>query len=267
MVQTATELEEALQASGPSVIEISGTIDLGGDRLDVPSDTTVLGVGGAEILGSIRLDIARNVIVENIKFNGASASGDAVEVSASTCVWFDHCEFVDGADGNLDIVRGSDLVTVSWSRFYYVERTDTHRFGSLCGHDDDPEGTLDVTLHHNWWGDGVLEMMPRTVGGRLHIFNNYYSASDNVYCIGAGYMSKLLVQNNFFDGVNDPIVFRSDEDASGAHTAEILEMGNDYGSAVGEHVSRGTAFDPPYVYSLEPAQAARDAVVAMAGAR
>ena len=259
-VQTAAELDEAIRASDPSTIVVSGTIDLAGTRLNIPSDKTLLGVNAAEILGSVRIDKAHNVILKNIKFNGASASGDAVEVTKSTCVWLDHCEFVDGADGNLDIVRGSDFITVSWSRLYYQERTDSHRLGSLCKYDADSPGTLNVTFHHNWWGAGLLEMMPRSTGGQLHIFNNYYSASGNVYCIGAGYMSKLLVQNNYFDGVNDPIIFRSD-----GETAEILQTGNDYTNAVGERVSRGKAFDPPYSYTLEPAQAARDNVKASSG--
>jgi alpha-tubulin suppressor-like RCC1 family protein len=61
-----------------------------------------------------------------------------------------------------------------------------------------------LTFHHNWWGDNILEEMPRVRHGQVHIFNNYYSPSGNNYRIGAGWMSKLVVENNVFDGANEP---------------------------------------------------------------
>ncbi|MGC4065082.1 MAG: hypothetical protein QM784_10645 [Polyangiaceae bacterium] len=120
-------------------------------------DKTLIGVGDAELVGSVRVINARNVILKNIRFNGVNASSDldALEVDNSSCVWIDHCEFVDGGDDNLDIVRGSDLVTVSWSKFHYQVKTDSHRLGSVCGNSNtDWPGRINVTFHHNWWGGG-----------------------------------------------------------------------------------------------------------------
>jgi pectate lyase len=73
-------------------------------------------------------------------------------------------------------------------------------------------------------------------------------------------MAKLLVQNNVFYGVNNPIFFNSDSD-----TAEVVETGNDYSSAQGDHVSRGTAFVPPYPYELQNTSEVAQAVTAQAG--
>lgn len=268
--RTASELNEAVRDAGPSVIQISGTIDLGDTTLQVSSDKTLIGVEGAELVGSVRVLDARNVILSNIRFNGGPVqlTSDAVELSGATCVWLDHCEFFDGGDGNLDIVRGSDLITVSWSKFYYESKTDPHRLSNLCGNtDSDTPGKIRVTFHHNWWGAGVLQQMPRVRHGQVHVFNNYFNSAGNNYCIGAGYMARLLVQNNLFDGVANPIVFQLDEVPadSGLHTAEVLEVGNDYSNATGEHVSRGSAFVPPYTYTLEPAADTGTAVVAGSG--
>ena len=261
---STAELIELAAAAGPSIIEISGVIDLNGEVLEIGSDKTLLGTGGAEIAGFTRIGDASNVIVRNIRFNGASSeSTDAVEVTASTCVWLDHCEFFDGADGNLDIVRGSDWITVSWSKVYYVQRTDAHRLASLCGNsDEDTPGKINITFHHNWWGPNLLSQMPRVRHGKVHIFNNYYSSSGNDYCIGAGYLSTLLVENNLFDGVNTPIRFMDDQG-----TAQVLETGNVSSNTSGEFVSTGSAFEPPYIYTLEAADIAKDRVLASAGAR
>jgi pectate lyase len=261
----ARELDEAARASGPSIIEISGTIELGDVVPSISSDKTLVGVDGAELRGSVRVQDARNVIVRNIRFNGGGVPGgrDALEVEGSTCVWVDHCEFFDGPDSNLDIVRASDLVTISWSKFYYAAKNDEHRFGSVCGNSDtEAPGRFNVTFHHNWWAERLLKDMPGVRHGKVHLFNNYFSSAGNEYCIAARYLSKLLVQNNFFDGVNDPIVFELDQD-----TAEVVETGNVYSATSGNPVSRGSAFEPPYAYPLEGAEAARARVIAEAGAR
>lgn len=268
---TAAELLEAAAAEGPTVIELRGEYDLGGELLDVTSDKTLAGVGSATILGAVRVSDAHNVVLQDLRLDGAVADNerDAVEVTSSSCVWLDHCELVDGADGNLDIVRSSDLVTVSWTRFHYVTKTDDHRYSNLCGNEDtDTPGKLNVTFHHVWWGEGVLAQMPRVRHGKVHVYNSYYSAAGNEYCVGAGYMSRLLVENCVFDGVSDPIRFQLDEDAeTGEHTAEIVQRGNDVSGATGALESRGVGFEPPYEYELEATGTVRGSVMAAAGPR
>ncbi len=268
---TAAELREAAAAEGPRVIELRGRYDLGGELLDVTSDKTLVGAAGATLVGAVRLNGVTNVVLQDLRVDGAVADNerDAVEVSGSSCVWIDHCEIVDGADGNLDIVRGSDLVTVSWTCFHYVTKTDDHRYSNLCGNEDtDTPGKLNVTFHHVWWGDGVRAQMPRVRHGQVHVYNSYYSAAGNEYCVGAGYMARLLVERCVFDGVNDPIRFQLDEDAeTGEHTAEIVQRDNDVTTASGALESRGSSFTPPYPYELEPVGTVRATVTASAGPR
>jgi pectate lyase len=266
---TVDELRAAAAADGASVIELMGSFQVGDEVLDVTANKTLVGLDGAMLIGALRVTNATNVVIRNLRIDGGptTENRDAVEVTESSCVWIDHCEIFDGADGNLDIVRGSDFITVSWSRFYYAAKTDNHRFSNLGGNEDwERTDKHNVTFHHNWWGDGVLAQMPRVRYGMVHVFNNYYSSAGNEYCIGAGYMARLLVQNNVFDGVTDPIRFQVDEDPeTGNHTAEVLASGNDTTTATGAQVSTGVAFEPPYPFSLQSAADAQASVVAAAG--
>ncbi len=260
---TPEELDAATRADGPSIIEISGRMELGDLVPILSGDKTLLGRDDAEFLGAVRVRDARNVVLKNIRFNGGGvpSSMDALEIDNSSCVWIHHCEFVDGGDDNLDIVRGSDLITVSWSKFSFQAKTDSHRLASVCGNsNDDWPGRINITFHHNWWGEGLLSHMPSVRHGMVHVFNSYFDAAGNDFCIGAHHMSKLLVQNNVFESVNDPIVFQLDDG-----TAEVVESGNDFSQATGEHVSRGTSFEPPYPFTLEDTATAKTRVLAESG--
>lgn len=74
---------------------------------------------------------------------------------------------------------------------------------------DHPEdfGHLKVTYHHNWFSTLVNERMPRVMYGNAHIYNNYYNAPGNLYCIGVGSYGSALIENNYFKNVQNPIQF------------------------------------------------------------
>ena len=215
--------------------------------LHVGSNTSLIGIGNKALIknGSLMVKTAENVIIRNVAFEDSydyfpqwdpkdNANGewnsdyDNVTLFGSRRVWIDHCTFSDGArpdrlnraslgrpmqfhDGLLDIVRGSDLVTVSNSHFR------NHDKGMLIGNGDgrtDDAGKLRVTLHHNWF-DNVKERSPRVRYGRVHVYNNLYSATPGAdypygYSIGVGYQSQIVAQNNVFElaGVVQPRVFK-----------------------------------------------------------
>jgi pectate lyase len=215
--------------------------------LQVGSNTSLIGVGKTALIknGSLMVKNAENVILRNLAFEDAydyfpqwdpkdNANGewnseyDNVTIYTSRRVWVDRCTFSDGArpdhlnrsllgrpmqfhDGLLDIVRGSDLVTVSNSHFK------NHDKGMLIGTSDgrtDDAGKLRVTLHHNWF-ENIKERSPRVRYGRVHVYNNLYSATPNAdygfgYSIGIGYQSQVVAQNNVFDlpGLASPRIFK-----------------------------------------------------------
>ncbi|MFI7540555.1 polysaccharide lyase family 1 protein [Actinoplanes sp. NPDC049599] len=200
-------------------------------KINVPSDTTIVGINGARIAhGSMILANVHNVIVRNIEFTDAAdcfpawdptdgAAGnwnslyDLVSLTGATNVWLDHNTFSDGNnhdadqplrlgrpyqvhDGASDIIRGSDLVTVSYNNYYDHDKT------MLIGSTDTPGvdvGKLRVTVHHNRFNN-VIQRAPRVRFGQVDVYDNFYTATDESYgySLGVGFESSIYAENNYF---------------------------------------------------------------------
>ncbi len=280
---SASELSGYASDGMPRVIEIEGTINV--PRLEIRSNKTLVGVGadaqingGLVIKGSLQSPVT-NVIIRNLNINGASTGGeDAIQVQFAHHVWFDHCNIWDGPDGNLDMTHAVNWSTISWTIFRYTDayratpgESGDHRFSNLIGHSDDnggeDRGKLKITLHHNWWSDGVRERMPRVRFGEVHVFNNYYSSGVSNYCVGAGAEAHILLENNYFDGVRNPHRYINSGDANTAH---ITSNGNEYSGASGDQVTGGggQAFTMPgYDVEMDPASEVKDLVRRCSGPR
>jgi pectate lyase len=277
---TATDAASLLayaESPDPLVIEFSGTIAV--PLLKVASNKTLRGVGpDATIEGGIRVRgyddaFVQNVVIENFKLNAATTEvdGDGLQVYFAHHVWIHHVEIWDAPDGNLDVVHGSNFVTISNSKFWYSPAAPDpdHRFSNLVGHSDsetaesEDTGALKVTFAHNWWAEGVFERMPRVRFGDVHVFNNYYSAAGNGYCIRAAMNSRVLVEANYFDAVQNPHEISDDEDGA----ANMTACGNHYEGTTGTRTVRGASFSPGYAYSLRPATDVKAYVTENAGPR
>jgi pectate lyase len=267
VVTTLANFTDAVKGTDPAVIYVKGVLDAG--KVSVGSNKTIAGVCGAEIHGHLELSGSVNVIVRNLKIvgyavgdcsldpdydpsKGCSSGNDAVTVQKNAHhVWFDHCDISDGTDGNLDITNAADFVTVSWTKFHYTERTDDegsdstgsagHRFSDLVGGTDSPStyddaNALNVTWHHDYWADNVVERQPRVRFGRNHLFNNLWASSGDNYCVRAGTGARILVEHGVFDGVKDPHEFNSSTDET---TANIAASDNDYSTATGKQDTGG----------------------------
>jgi pectate lyase len=202
-------------------------------RINVPANTTLLGLGNSTIVGAnLRVNNTDNVIIRNIRFvdafdcfpawdptDGSSGNWnsayDNISLTGATHVWVDHCQFDDGSnpdsnqplyfnrpfqvhDGELDITNASDLVTVSWNRF-----ADHDKVMLIGSSDNAPNdvGKLRVTLHHNVFAN-VVQRMPRVRYGQVHVYNNVYdvAATPNYgYSWGVGVQSRIYAQNNYFN--------------------------------------------------------------------
>lgn len=98
-------------------------------------------------------------------------------------------------------------------------------------------------------GDGKDAITVRS--GAHHIWFHHLDISDGSDgCIGAGYDADLLVENNVFVGVKDPIRLQSPSAGTKIQTA-----GNLYQTTTGNLAAdqNTPAFTPPYPYSLDPA--------------
>lgn len=203
-------------------------------RVEVGSNTTVVGLGGDAVLSGVNLRVhdVDNVILRDLTFSDAhdcfpgwdptdgdsgnwNSEYDQVEVSGATNVWVDHNTFDDGDnpgtelpeyfgrkyevhDGLLDIVRETDLVTVS--RNHFDGRDKAMLLGNSDGRTTD-RGYLRVTYRHNHF-DGLGERAPRVRYGQVHVHNNLYTVRDPEhfgYSLGVGVESHLYAENNIFD--------------------------------------------------------------------
>jgi pectate lyase len=263
--------------------------------IPVGSNTSLIGVGSSALIknGGLMIKNAENVLIRNITFEDAydyfpawdpkdNANGewnseyDNVTIYSSRRVWIDHCTFSDGArpdkinrtllgrpmqfhDGLADIVRGSDLVTVSYSHFR------NHDKGMLIGNSDnraDDGGKLRVTLHHNWF-ENVKERSPRVRYGRVHVYNNLYTATPGAdygygYSIGVGFKSQLIVEGNVFDlNVAQPRVFKlwrgdrilARDNLLGSHLVDALAILQPQANSA---LGADAGWTPPYAGAIDP---------------
>lgn len=202
-------------------------------KVKVPANTTIVGVGrNAGITGgSLQVQGVDNVVVRNLTLespldcfpqwdptDGATGAWnseyDSLVVYGSTHVWIDHNTFTDGAtpdsslpsyygevyqqhDGELDVVRGADLVTISWNVFTDHDKTLMIGNSDSAGATD--RGKLRVTLHHNLF-DNVVERAPRVRFGQVDAYNNHFVVPDGpyVYSLGIGQESQLVAEKNAF---------------------------------------------------------------------
>lgn len=249
--------------------------------VEVGSNVTIYGYQGAIIAqpasgSAMKLSGSKNVIIRNLKFKGAGAHDDddedCLQVNhESKNVWIDHVDIYDGHDGNLDITNASDYVTISWTKFSYTSASTGHQFSNLIGNSKTKttdRGHLNVTFHHTWWADGVVERMPRVRFGKVHVANNLFDSKNASYCVRAAIEADIRIERNVFIGVQKALdLYTSD----GAITA--AQMIENYEENVKKPQSgTGTAFKPSYSMSLTDvstqakAYALRDSIKLYAGA-
>lgn len=245
VVTTMEEFETLASDNIPRVIVVSGTITCGSYGARVGSNKTIVGIDeNATIYGGIRMDNASNTIISNLNMQGCwpnNGPDDCLQIKNCHHLWLNHLNIWNSWDGNVDITLGSDYITVSWCKFWYTNETNDgtdpeqdHRLsclvGSGTGHDDTDMDKLKITYHHNWFADNVHERMPRVMYGRSHIYNNYYSCRGNLYCIGADCYASILVENNYFDRVNNPHQFSYGT----GFPSSIVARGNKYSNTSGK---------------------------------
>jgi pectate lyase len=153
----------------------------------------------------------------------------------------------------------------------------------LIASSDSDAGNYRITYHHNWWGANVQERMPSNRFGRAHVFNNYYSAAGNNYCIRTRKQAECLVENNFFHNVQNP--WEQYITSSGDIQGKLAASGNNVpflGTGDGVNWTGSTTngdgtirmmipgtdsvFTPPYSYTLRAVVEVPNVVTNNAGA-
>jgi pectate lyase len=221
-VNNPADFQAAVAGNEPKIIYVKGELNLTA-RAKIGSNKSVIGVGSTAHITGRGLDVvdATNVIIRNMKVSFIE-DNDCITIRNSTRVWVDHNEFTsditkgpdffvsdtaytsvslsklinNNQDGQVDIIRGSDWITVSWNYFH------DHWKSSLVGNDptfrDIDGGHLHVTYHHNYWrNEGTRGPAGRF--GHQHIYNNLYV--DFLYqAIHSRSDNQVLVEGNVFRG-------------------------------------------------------------------
>lgn len=208
----------------------------------------------------------KNIIFRNLSFIGPGSIDcggyDLLAVQYSSNVWVDHCEFIDGIDGNFDISNESDMITASWNEFSYTDRSLMHQNTNLVGSSDSKVGDddkLSITFAFNSWGAKCRARMPMARYGRFHMLNNYFHCKGNsTACINPRKNSEFLIEGNYFEeGVKK--IFDMKE-----ATSVIWADDNVTVESFSKPVSFGECYIP-YSYTKMPTEIVKEDVKAFAG--
>ncbi|MFF6917334.1 polysaccharide lyase family 1 protein [Streptomyces sp. NPDC012466] len=279
--------------------------------LPVGSNTTLVGLGDSAALkgASLQVKNADNVIVRNLELRDAydcfpvwqpntgglgdwKTAYDNIWLTGATHVWVDHVTLSDKGhpdakepthfarnylrhDGLLDITGGSDLVTVSWSRFA------GHDKAMLIGNGDTAtgdRGKLRVTLHHNAF-ESVVQRAPRVRFGQVHVYNNRYdiTGDDHRYSLGVSTESRIYAENNAFHAPGHVEVadLVKSWNGSALHQSgtlfngfpvDLLAIHNAYNSGSERDLTADVGWTPTLHGRIDSAQVADRAVARGAGA-
>jgi pectate lyase len=246
--QTACERldikDKRVRGQTPRVVLVANDLDLGELKnvtgnstgknvgiVRVQSHTTIYSTSGATIRrGTLELHGSCNVIIANLKFRDLwefdptekydALGWDYVRITdkdemRAHHVWVDHCDFGKVYDGALDIVHGSDCVTVSWCKFSGDERGPQKKV-TLIGHSSGAGGAkldrgyLNVTLHHNWY-QNIEDRAPRARFGNIHSFNNLIEGAQ--YATISVMSAVTLVEHNVYRDVKCATSFSHAKDS------------------------------------------------------
>ncbi|KAK2800723.1 hypothetical protein FQN50_008033 [Emmonsiellopsis sp. PD_5] len=207
---TFEQLKEYAAASEPLIIRVDGalTAEPKGHEVQISSNKTIIGVGqtGRIVGGGFNIKQERNIIIRNLQigdtyipedYNGKTEDWDAIQIDTGSNIWIDHCKLARGADGLLDSRKDTDYITVSsnllsehnkafgigWTENVVAKMTINDNF-------------FNSTNQRNPSADNLLY---------CHMYNNYYLNVTSYGNYARGY-TQLLVENSYFEHVNDPVV-------------------------------------------------------------
>ena len=263
-------------------------------KVNIASNTWIVGKNSSSGLkgGSLNISSVSNVVLRNLniqdaydpfphheKNDGYNAQWDGVVIQGSSSnIWIDHCTFKDTMgyttvktggsssekwqtyDGLCDIKGSVKNITISWNRFQDHDKT------MLIGSSDSDgsNSTRTVTLHHNYFYN-CGQRLPMVRNTRLHMFNNYYDASNpryaQQYAVGVRANALIIAENNTFgSGIK-----YSFKDTYGT----LYASGNSDSSSGGNKSSTTSSkpFSVSYSYSLDSASASKNSVSSNAGAK
>ncbi|KAG6755122.1 hypothetical protein POTOM_040936 [Populus tomentosa] len=153
------------------------------------------------------------IVRDSTKHSGlrGNSDGDGISIFAARDVWIDHCTLAACHDGLIDAVFGSTSITISNNYMF------NHNEVMLMGHSDDflDDKNMQVTIAFNFFGENLVQRMPRCRHGYFHIVNNIYTGWEK-YAIGGSANPTINSQGNVFMAL----------DNSDTKEASCVQLGN-----------------------------------------
>ncbi len=246
-VSTRTHLRYHAAREEPLTIYIEGLL-VGAGNVKVASNKSIIGLGDDATLARFGFDIhgQQNIIIRNLTIKDVQDSDDAIAIQDSHHIWIDHCDLSRAKDGLLDITKGSDYITVSWTKFSDHDKCSLLNSGTNEFVD---YGKCEVTYYNNWYNNTV-QRNPRVGYGLAHVFNNYYSNIKS-YAIGTHTRARVLAENNYFFNSNNPIHQMYSNNEWDGNYGDIESVGNIFENSRGGMVGTDRSFNPSDFYDYE----------------
>src|SRR5690606_1170074 len=187
-------------------------------------NVTFRGLSGSSNNFGIKVNRAKNVIIQNMVFGLLPGGGDSDAITLEgngtsgdvENVWIDHNEFFSSTkddcpgagdtefDGLIDIKKGARRITISYNYLHDHQKT------GLIGHSDSDDTERYITFHHNRY-ENVVSRTPLHRFGYAHLFNNYFGRIlDSGINVRMGGVA--LSEANYFEDAHNPVTSRySDE--------------------------------------------------------
>jgi pectate lyase len=252
-VTNQADLARYASASGSHVIRVAAAITISpvGTEIPVTSNKTIVGVGtaGQIVGGGFFLGAGtRNVIIRNLTIRDTRMAADdpgddvydydGIQMDTADHIWIDHNLITRMNDGLIDSRKDTSYLTVSWN--VLAEGNKSFGIGWTTN------VTSRMTIHHNWIHHTGQRNPSTDNVAYAHLYNNHLQNVTGYgnYARGA---TKMVLENSYFDTVNDPYYPDS--------TAQLRQSGSVLVNCTGDRVTSGSAFTPGsfYSYTLDAA--------------
>jgi pectate lyase len=219
-VYNEQELRESCRAKEPRIIEIMKDIDAGDHGVLVLSNKEIRpGKRGNDYLkirftGNLNIR-GSDIIIHRLSItNPYKGDGITIRKKESRRIVIYKCNIFNCHDCCIDVTDNGSHVTIAYCKLWDSTKK-PHAFGSQlhAGKTED----LYVTMHHNWFGNGLLYRLPRVGSSgeavaRVHLFNNYYSTGVKQGQIVMTNKAEVIAERNWFEKEHNPWLFFHLED-------------------------------------------------------
>ncbi|MBA0746552.1 hypothetical protein Gogos_009060 [Gossypium gossypioides] len=186
-------LRHAVTQTGPLWITFKGSMTIKLEQELIVTSNKTIDVRGTNMeirnAAGITVQFAKNVIIHGLHIHQiipakggkikdgekhlglrSASDVDGISLFGATNIWLDHLSLHHCANGLIDVLQGSTVVTISNC---HITNQNYVMFGASDSYSADEKMQVIVALNH--FGKGLEERMPRCRFGFIHVVNNGYN--------------------------------------------------------------------------------------------